>query len=228
MSRQLRLAVFDCDGTMVDSQAAILDAMDQAFTEEGLAPPEPGAVRRIIGLELIEAMARLHPAAGEAKHRDLTEAYKRVAYAQRTQGVHAEPLYPGAKEAIEALAAEDWLLGVATGKSSRGLAAVLARHGIDGYFATTQTSDTAPGKPAPGMLLQAMAETGVGADRVVMIGDTSFDMQMARNAGTRALGVSWGYHDSQSLRAAGADGLVDDFAELLAAVEAFLPERAAP
>ncbi len=228
MSGQLRLAVFDCDGTLVDSQHAILDAMGQAFAAQGLEAPDPSAVRAIIGLELMQAMANLLPAADEAAHRGLRDAYRHAAQAQRAERVHEEPLFPGAREAIEDLVEAGWLLGVATGKSSRGLAEVLARHGIDRHFVTTQTSDTAPGKPAPGMLLQAMRETGVGADRVVMIGDTTFDMQMAQNARARALGVAWGYHDTQALRAAGAQEIVHVFAELPAALEGLLSEGTGP
>lgn len=222
------MAVFDCDGTLVDSQYAILDAMGQAFAAQGLEAPDPSAVRGIIGLELTQAMADLLPEADEAAHRDLSDAYRHAARVQRAEGVHEEPLFPGAREAIEGLAAAGWLLGVATGKSSRGLAEVLARHGIDRHFVTAQTSDTAPGKPAPCMLLQAMAETGVGADRVVMIGDTTYDMQMAQNAHVRALGVAWGYHDIQALRAAGAEEIVHGFAELTAALEGLLAGGSRP
>ncbi|MDP6173075.1 MAG: HAD-IA family hydrolase [Rhodospirillales bacterium] len=222
MSETIRLAVFDCDGTLVDSQHAILDAMGQAFRAEGREAPDPHAVRRIIGLELSHAMAQLLPEAEHQTHLDLAEAYRGVAYAQRQQGMHEEPLFEGAREVIETLAAAGWMLGVATGKSSRGLAEVLTGHGVDKYFSTLQTVDTASGKPAPGMLLQAMSETGAEPARTVMIGDTSYDMLMAGNAHASALGVSWGYHARDELRDAGAQLIIDDFGQMQKALETLL------
>ena len=213
-----RLAVFDCDGTLVDSQHAIVACMHAAFTAERLTPPALAAVRRVIGLPLPECMARLAPDAAEAAVIRLVEAYKEAFFALRQQPDHYEPLFEGALAALDAVEADGWLLGVATGKARRGLLAVLERHGLERRFVTLQTSDIGPGKPDPAMLERAMAETGASREGMVMIGDTTFDMMMARRAGVRALGVEWGYHAAEELRAAGAHALVAAFADLPDAV----------
>lgn len=215
---RLRLAVFDCDGTLVDSQHVIVTCMHAAFSSEGMALPTAEAVRRVIGLPLVECMARLSPLEESVRHARLTEAYKYHFLTLRQQPDHLEPLFDGALAALDALEAEGWMLGVATGKARRGLLPVLERHGLDRRFATLQTSDIGPGKPHPAMLERAMAEVGVAPDDTVMIGDTSFDMLMARSAGTSAVGVSWGYHPVSELEAAGAHAIVGHFNELPAAM----------
>ena len=216
MSRigRFSLVVFDCDGTLVDSQHAIVAAMARAFAEHDLAQPPAAAVRRIIGLNLDEAMAALAPEIDDARHHSLAEAYKAEFFRQRQSGEFTDPLYPGAME-ILALAETGAMLGVATGKSQRGLRAVLDRHGLRARFATLQTADDAPGKPNPGMLLNAMAEAGACPEETVMIGDTTFDMTMARAANVAAVGVAWGYHEAQELDDAGAAAMVGEFGQLL-------------
>ena len=215
-----RLAVFDCDGTLVDSQHTIVAAIAAAWRAEGLEPPGARAVRRGIGLPLIEAVARLLPEGEPEDFERLARHYKAAFSELRRRPDHEEPLFPGAVEALDALAAGDYLLGIATGKSRRGLDATLARHQLTGRFATLQTSDDGPGKPNPGMLLRAMAETGAGAEDTVMIGDTSFDMLMARSAGAVAIGVSWGYHDAGELVDAGARLVIESFKELPSVLDA--------
>ncbi|OHC74466.1 MAG: haloacid dehalogenase [Rhodospirillales bacterium RIFCSPLOWO2_12_FULL_58_28] len=218
-----RLAVFDCDGTLVDSEASIVAAMQGAFAVHGLAEPTAKAVRRVIGLPLKEAVAGLLPDADDIDHDKLTAGYKEVFSDLRRRGRVLDPLYPGALEAILELAASNvWLLGVATGKSRRGLLETLDRHGIRERFVTLQTSDIGPGKPHPDMLLRAIAESGAEAATTVMIGDTTFDIEMARRAGVMAIGVSWGYHDGKELLAAGADALIDDFGDLFKAAETLM------
>lgn len=211
---RLRLAVFDCDGTLVDSQHLILQAMTAAFASVDRSPPPDSAVRRVIGLSLPECMLRLAPQESPEHRFRLVGAYKDAFFAlRRDPGIH-EPLFPGAIEALEALAAAGFVLGVATGKARRGLAAVLERHGLGRFFQTLQTADDGPGKPHPSMLLRAMAETGAAPADTAMIGDTTFDMTMARGASVAAIGVAWGYHDRAELMAAGAQALIDSFAEL--------------
>ncbi len=204
---RLRLAVFDCDGTLVDSQHAIVACMREAFRAHGRAAPEEAAVRQVIGLSLDEAVRRL--SAGGPSVPLIAESYRQAFLAMRTGPDFHEPLFPGVTAALDALESAGLLLGVATGKARRGLLATLERHGLAGRFVTLQTADLNPGKPHPAMLLRAMAETGVEPERTVLVGDTSFDMQMAREAGTRAVGVAWGYHSSNELEAAGADRIVE-------------------
>lgn len=211
----LRLVVFDCDGTLVDSQNGIVASMTAAFESLGLPVPERGRILSIVGLSLHEAMARLADPGDAAAIPDLVRRYKSGFAALRAGTDHAEPLYDGVLEAIERLAARDEvLLGIATGKSQRGVARLLERHGLTGRFATIQTADDAPSKPHPAMLIQAMRFTGAAPQETVMIGDTTFDMEMARNARVHGVGVGWGYHPGKALRRAGARSVLDHVSEL--------------
>jgi phosphoglycolate phosphatase len=202
-----RLALFDCDGTLVDGQAPHRLALAETFAAEGLTPPSPGAARRLIGLGLVETMAALLPDAPRADHVRLAEAYKRAFHGLRTRGLVEEPLFPGIAALLDALEEEGWLLGIATGKSSRGLDLCLACHGLSRRFVTRQTADLHPSKPHPSMIEAAMAEAGASAETTIMIGDTTYDMAMARAAGATAIGVAWGYHPVSELRTAGAHGI---------------------
>ena len=212
---RLKLAVFDCDGTLVDSVHSIVAAMHEACEKMAVEKPEPAAIRRMIGLPLIDVVTALVPGDDEAFHWQLRNHYADAFQRMRAEGVLQEPLYPDAKASIETLNEDGWLLGVATGKSRRGLDATLARHGLSHHFITLQTADRAQGKPHPEMLHSAMADAGVEAHATIMIGDTTFDMEMARNAGVRGVGVSWGYHDPDDLLSAGGTCVVDDFPALM-------------
>ena len=216
-----RLAVFDCDGTLVDSQANICEAMEETFRRAGLLVPERSAVRRIVGLSLVEAVEALHPAGEADMHRAMAEDYKLCFQAMRHRGAVAEPLFEGMSEAIAALDADGWLLGVATGKSDRGLALCLKHHAMIERFVTLQTADRHPSKPHPSMIDAAMAEAGAAPETTLMIGDTSYDMAMARAAGVTAIGVTWGYHDAEDLRHAGAHHSARTPGEILALTKAF-------
>ena len=209
-----RLAVFDCDGTLVDSQHSICAAMTLAFEGEKLAAPDRITILSVVGLSLPLAIARLLPEAEADFHDHLSESYKRAFQQMRRDNAVSDPLYPGIAELIRELDADGWLLGVATGKSDRGLNLCLAHHGIDAHFVTLQTADRHPSKPHPSMLLTAMAEAGASPETTVMIGDTSYDIDMALSAGTRALGVGWGYHLPADLIAAGAHAVAMDSDEL--------------
>lgn len=218
MRSRLKLAVFDCDGTLVDSVGTIAACMTEAFGCVGAPAPEAARVRRVVGLPLDVAIARLAPDLASTVHTRIRDGYVDAFGARRLADALDEPLYPGTLELLEAWAADGWLLGIATGKGRRGLEATLGRHGLMPHFCTLQTADRVVGKPAPDMVLAAMAETGAEARDTVVIGDTSYDMEMARSAGAAAVGVAWGYHDADELRRAGAMVIVDDWAALDRAV----------
>ncbi len=200
-----RLAIFDCDGTLVDSQANICTAIEHCFAAADLPPPDREVSRRIVGLSLVEAMRALLPDAEADLHLDLAEGYKRAFQRLRAMNQVEEPLYDGVADLLEALEADGWLLGVATGKSDRGLALCLEHHGLAGRFVTLQTADRHPSKPHPAMIEAALAEAGADPPASMMIGDTSYDMKMAKAAGVTAIGVAWGYHCRDELLTAGAD-----------------------
>ncbi|HEV2568626.1 HAD-IA family hydrolase [Sphingomonas sp.] len=218
-----RLALFDCDGTLVDSQASICRAMTACFEEHDLTPPDRAATRRIVGLSLPEAMRTLLPEGEAALHDSLTQSYKQAFFRHREQGLVGEPLFDGLADALDALEAQGWLLGVATGKSDRGLRFCLEHHGIHMRFVTLQTADRHPSKPHPAMLHAAIAEAGGSPETTVMIGDTSFDMMMAVSGGAHALGVGWGYHAPEELRAAGAAEVVGTASALVDYLHALPP-----
>jgi phosphoglycolate phosphatase len=199
-----RLAIFDCDGTLVDSGATIFRALSVAFAQHGLELPPPEVSRRVIGLSLTEAMAALLPDAPAEQHLSLAEDYKRAFWTLRAAGEVEEPLFEGVHELLDALEADGWLLAVATGKSDRGLRHCLESHGIHARFVSLQTADRHPSKPHPSMVSQAIADAGAAPGTSIVVGDTSFDMAMAVNAGARGIGAGWGYHDAEELIEAGA------------------------
>lgn len=213
----MRLIVFDCDGTLTDGQHHIVEAMGAAFAANGLPAPSRAQVLRHVGLSVPEAMTAMSGGLDETLVTNLDAAFRNAFTALRQKPDFTEPMYPGARDALESLAARpDVLLGIATGKARRGVDLFLTREGFTSMFATLQTADVAPSKPHPGMLERAMAETGIAPADTIMIGDTSYDMQMAKNAGTASIGVEWGYHTPEELLQAGASALARDFAELMA------------
>lgn len=222
MAKYRRLVLFDCDGTLVDSQHSILAAMDAAFRAHGLPAPESAAVRHVVGLSLVEAIGRLAPEATAQELLVLAESYKAAFLDLRVAGRYADPLYPGARAALDVLAAAGVVLGIVTGKSRRGLVAALEAHGLVERFHTLHTADDGPGKPHPGMVRRALDANDVAAGSAVVVGDTVYDIQMARAAGVRSIGVAWGYHDPAALAAAGADSLVTTFDAVPATVQALL------
>ena len=219
----LRLVIFDVDGTLVDSQGDIVGSMVSAFETLGLNAPARREILSIVGLSLDVAMAELAPKASIAQQVDLVAAYKDAYHLRRVQkgSMASSPLYPGARAVLERLRAQDeTFLGVATGKSRRGLDGLIAGHGLDGVFTTQQVADHHPSKPHPSMIEAALQEIGVPAERAVMIGDTSFDMDMAKAAGVTAIGVTWGYHDRTRLTA--ADHIAETFEEIPPLIETLL------
>jgi phosphoglycolate phosphatase len=215
-----RLALFDCDGTLVDGQASHCRALQICFADAGYQPPEPAQARRMIGLGLVESMAALLPGASPETHLRLALGYKAGFQDLRRRGLVEEPLFEGVTELLDALEEGGWLLGIATGKSDRGLGLCLERHGLAGRFATLQTADRHPSKPHPSMIETALAETGSDPQLSLMIGDTSYDMAMAKAAGVTGIGILWGYHGREELLAAGADYLAETPAEVAGLVRA--------
>ncbi len=216
----LRLAVFDCDGTLIDSVHAIISAMRTAFERSGLPAPTSEAVRGIVGLSVPEAVAALAPDQDAPTRLHLDQAFRAASIALRKESSAADGvLYPGAYAALERLASTDALLAVATGKARRGLEHSMDVHAMRPFFTATQSADDAPSKPHPGMLENCARLTGAAAADTIMIGDTTFDILMAKSYGCAAIGVSWGYHPVEVLRKAGADIIIDDFAQLDGALE---------
>jgi phosphoglycolate phosphatase len=220
MANPLKLVVFDCDGTLVDSQHMILAAMGAAYEAQGIAIPPRETVLSIVGLSLTEAFTVLGRGAEGYPVASLAEGYKTAFHALRQSGAEVEPLYPGAAEALAELGRrDDVVLGIATGKSQRGVRLVLGHHGLIEQFVTIKTADDAPSKPDPGMVLAAMHEAGAAPANTVVVGDTAYDMKMARAAGAAAVGVTWGYHTRDALAEAGANAVIDDFAALVPALD---------
>jgi phosphoglycolate phosphatase len=220
-----RLCIFDCDGTLVDSQHEIIAAMQQAFVDSGLAEPTAEAIRHIVGLSLRDAVLALLPPTATVTVSEVAAAYVAALAAVRGPAGPMQPLYPGVREALEGLEADGWILGIATGKSRAGLLITLAEHDLTDRFATLQTADVVAGKPSPDMVLNAVAETGARMSETVMVGDTVYDVLMARSAGAAAIGVGWGYHPRAALTAAGASHIVDSFADLVAHLQTWRPAR---
>jgi phosphoglycolate phosphatase len=211
----VKLVLFDCDGTLVDSGALIVAAAEDAFVEHGETPPDEITLRAAIGLSVAECMEFWRPALPAAERAAIGAAFGRHYWKHRASGVHAEPLFPGILDLLDELARqEDMLLGIVTGNSRRGLDAILAHHELAQRFVTFQTACRHPSKPHPAMVLQALAETGAAAADTVVIGDTAFDILMARAAGVLPVGVAWGNHPVERLLEAGAAHVVHRADEL--------------
>ena len=223
-----KLVIFDCDGTLVDSQNGIVEAMGHAFARLGLASPSRQRILSIVGLSLPQALAVLASEHDAPTQSGLVEGYRNAFTQMRQEVVVHEPLYPGMRDIVATLAArEDVVLGIATGKSRRGVARLFDREDWHEHFLTVQTADDHPSKPDPSMIMRAMEEAGTSTHCTVMIGDTSFDMEMARNAGVGAIGVGWGYHDRERLTRAGAHVVTSEHGDLLALVDAQLAAQEA-
>ena len=221
----MKLVMFDMDGTLIDTQALIAEHMATTFAEAGLDIPTPGQVRRVIGLSLPQAMLRMLDSQDVDLAAQLADRYREHYRASLVSAEGREGLFPGARDALEVLGARaNMLMGIATGKGLNGVQRLTQLHDIAGFFVTLQTPDHNPSKPHPGMMLRAMAETGVEKHQTVIIGDTTFDMEMGKAAGTKTIGVTWGYHDAAELAVAGADLLIDRYPDLPAAIDRLLED----
>ena len=220
--KTVRLVLFDCDGTLVDSQHSICTAMNRAFELQGLRPPRPADTLGVVGLSLDVAIRRLAPELDDTTLATVEQDYKAMFFTLRQQGggEGREPLYPGMAALVLRLAEAGCVLGIATGKSRRGLQHVLDLNDLAGFMTTLQTPDNAPGKPHPGMVLQAMDEVGATPESMVVVGDTTYDIEMALAARAHAIGVSWGYHPVEALESIGPRAVVDDAEALQRAIDA--------
>lgn len=218
-----RLCILDCDGTLVDSLGIIVSSMREAFRHQGLDAPPATTLKRVIGLSLTAALAELLPGHSPSVQKAVAAGYKDAySHARRNTTSVIEPLYPGTLEALDEIERRGWILALATGKTHRGAMATLASHGLESRFVSVQTADSAASKPAPEMILNAMRDAGASIDSTVMVGDTIFDMSMARNAGAVAVGVTWGYHSEQDLLDAGAHQVIQTFAEMPHALDTWV------
>ena len=219
IDNDLKLVIFDCDGTLVDGQHMIIDSMKQASINCKIPYAGDDAVRRIVGLSLLEAITQVYPGLTSRDHDLIQSEFISHFRYLRTLEDHHEPLYDGIKDAIITLGDMGILLGVATGKSTRGLISTLKVHSIEDHFVTLNTADDGPGKPDPSMINVALSDTGVDKRNTYMIGDTTYDMQMAALAGVHSVGVTWGYHEKHELIASGANHIISHISELIELVK---------
>jgi phosphoglycolate phosphatase len=220
-----RLAIFDVDGTLIDSRSSILRAAVEAAHAVNIDPPTYDQVRAIVGISLDEALRTMRPDLDDATHVRFAQGF-REAYID----FHADPdfkddLYEGAQATLEALKAEGWLIGMATGNSRRGVNRFIQSHGWEGIFDATWCADDGPSKPHPAMVLGNLDDLGLQPHQAVMIGDTNHDILMGRNANVFSIGVSWGFHTVEEIKAAGAHEIVHDFAGLKRVLDAFVPQE---
>jgi phosphoglycolate phosphatase len=213
MNKKYELIVFDWDGTLMDSEARIVACMQRAADDARLPVPDAAAARDIIGLGLMEAAQRLFPEAGGRELEDLIEAYRRHWLGN---GIQPATMFEGARELIGDLHRAGHLLAVATGKSRRGLDQALDETGLGGYFHASRCADETFSKPHPQMLKELLTDLDTRPEAAVMVGDTEFDVQMARSAGVDAVGVAHGVHASDRLLAQGAISCFDDLHDLAA------------
>ncbi|MEM7458393.1 MAG: HAD-IA family hydrolase [Pseudomonadota bacterium] len=217
----LKLAIWDMDGTIVDSREVIQTAMVRSFETVGLAPPDYNDTRKTIGLGLSEACEILAPGVSGDKLNELVETYRHAFVNLRAEGQGFEPLYEGAQDAIERLANQGWLLAIATGKARRGVDSFFEQHGMRQFFDTTWCADDGPGKPHPFMCDEAMKAVGAEPHQSLIIGDAIHDIRMGLNAGIHTFGVSWGFGEAHELSDVGAHEVHHDFTTLNASLDTF-------
>lgn len=216
MGKRFDLLVFDWDGTVVDSAGHIVDSIQSACLDLGLAVPSAERARYIIGLGLSDALAHLLPELAPSDYPRLAQRYRHHYLA----GDHRVALFQGVREGLARLHAAGFLLGVATGKSRRGLDRALQDSGLQPFFHLSRCADEGFPKPHPDMLLYLMDRLAVPPERTLMIGDTSHDMEMARSACVTGLAVTYGAHEEAALRACGPAACIASFPELIAWLQA--------
>ena len=217
MTKRYDLIVFDWDGTVMDSTAVIASSIQAACRDLNLPVPSDEGARYVIGMGLAEALRHAVPDAPASLYEPLAARYRYHFLSQDA----AIPLFSQARETISELHEQGYWLAVATGKNRNGLNRVLESSDMGKYFHATRTADQTLSKPNPAMLVEIMDELGLTADRVLMVGDTTHDLQMAINAGVDAVGVTHGAHPEEQLRELNPLALVRDFSELRAWFKAY-------
>ncbi|NKD85653.1 HAD-IA family hydrolase [Haematospirillum jordaniae] len=218
MTTPLRLVLWDVDGTLLNSRSLILETMHEACRHEGIACPSARLVARGTGLPLVDMVAFVLPDYDAAVHQRVAVAYRRIFPALREKGDGHDRLFPHIRFVLDDLRKQEILMGLVTGMGRRGVLAFVERYGLADYFVTVGTADDGPGKPSPFLVVQAVRQTGAERKNTVVIGDTSFDMMMARAAGVSAIGVAWGNHDVSGLWQAGAEAVAEEPAVLPALI----------
>ncbi|WP_185985158.1 HAD-IA family hydrolase [Aureimonas mangrovi] len=225
----MKAILFDCDGTLADSFGTIVSAMAETFRHHGRSVPAATDVHGVIGLSLEHAIADLLPVPERAEAGVMAGTYRAVFHEMRNDPRHREMLFEGVAEMLADLAGrDDVLLGIVTGKSRRGVAAIVAAHGLDGVFTAVRTADDCPSKPHPAMVLECCGAFGLDPADAVVVGDAVFDMQMARAAGSRGIGVAWGAGSANALEEAGATLVAREVAELRLLLDGFIETGALP
>lgn len=219
MTANLRLAAFDLDGTLLDSASSIVTGVMACWESCGFPLPDPEHVRRIIGLPWEESIVKLLPGAGDAEFGQIRTYHDEIARGERPRPARSEELFPGVISMLDAVEQSGYLLAIITSRSGGRLVELLEAQGIRNRFVSLKTTDNGPGKPNPHLMMQTLSETGVDKSDAVMIGDTTFDILMACNAGTPSVGVSWGVHESHELLDAGAGHIADHIDEILPAID---------
>ena len=215
----MRLIIFDCDGTLLDSQASIMRGIEIAWNNMGLTPPKLSDVLSIVGLSIEDSIKVLEPSLTGEKHQQACdELLKAFEYVNKNE-LDDEELYPNVIETLNKIKTNNSFLAILTGKGRLGLDTTLKKYQMGDLFAVTKTADCGAGKPNPQTMLDIIYETGVDKENTVMIGDTSYDILTAKNAGVKSIGVSFGYHSVDELKASGADKIVDNFSELPNAID---------
>ena len=212
MSREYDLVVFDWDGTLMDSAAKIVSCMQSAARDEGVCPPEQKEIEEVIGLGLPQALEQLFPGESAAVRSGLQKQYS-VHYAENDK-THT-PFFPGVEECLVELESLGYLLAVATGKSRKGLNRVFKSTSVGKFFISSRCADETASKPDPLMLNELMSELDCVPERVLMVGDTEYDMEMARNAGVTPVAVSYGVHEIERLHAYQPRYCVDEISQLI-------------
>jgi phosphoglycolate phosphatase len=219
----VKLIIFDFDGTLVDSRSLILESHRTVFSEFRLPLPSPADSLALVGKSLDVILTQL--AGPMAPIREMVRAYDLLLPQLRADPAFAEKPFDGVAELLSELSsAPDITLGIATGHRSDTVAPALEALQWSSYFQTIQAADMAPSKPHPAMLLQALAATGVTPDNAIFVGDTTFDMEMAKAARLRSIGVGWGYHQADRLAAAGAHRVAQAIDELRSCIRFVLNE----